>query len=241
MKSFLTCCKRTLTIVFISVSQIAWANQNERFLNTSFQVDFRSMHVWRGIETSHVPTIEPSFEISQNNYTTGIWLAQSFDGNYTELDLYLKYHYRDFSFTIYDYYCPPSIESSSEIANYNRKTTKHTIELDLAYLGTQEFPIQILVASMVYGDDINTSTNKNQYSTYVEFKYSTEIDKNSLDLFIGLNPFKSYYSAKSGIINTGLKASRNIVLFKSFTIPFQASIITNPIANSLFLSVGFSL
>ncbi|HAF31159.1 MAG TPA: hypothetical protein DCG75_19140 [Bacteroidales bacterium] len=241
MKSFLVSYKLSLILLIILFSQSVCANKNEGFINTKIQVDFRSMHVWRGIATSYVPSIEPSFEINQNNYKTGIWFAQSIDGNYTELDLYLTYNYRNFSFTIYDYYCPPSIEASSEIANYERNSTKHTIELDLAYLGSQEFPLKVLVATMIYGDDINTSTNKNYYSTYLEFAYSTEIDDNSINLFIGLTPFKSYYAEKPGIINAGLTVSRNINLHKSITIPFQASLVTNPITNSLFINFGFTL
>lgn len=241
VKSFLVSYKLSLIILIILISQSVCANKNEGLINTTIQIDFRSMHVWRGIATSYVPSIEPSFEINQNNYKTGIWFAQSIDGNYTELDLYLTYNYKNFSFTIYDYYCPPSIEASSEIANYDRNSTKHTIELDLAYLGSQEFPLKVLVATMIYGDDLNTSTNKNQYSTYLEFNYSTEIDEQSLNIFIGLNPFKSYYSHKTGVINAGVTASRNVKLYRSLTIPFQASLITNPLSNSLFLSFGFTL
>lgn len=241
MKSGLVSYKLSLIVFVFSISQSAYADKKIDILNTNIQVDFRSMHVWRGIATSHVPSIEPSFEIYQNNYKTGIWVAQSIDGNYTELDLYLSYNFHNFSFTVYDYYCPSSIESSSEITNYDRNSTKHTIELDLAYSGSQEFPLQILVATMIYGDDLNKETNKNNFSTYLEFSYSTEIDENSLDIFIGLNPFKSYYGEKLGIINAGLTASRNINLYNSIVIPFQASLITNPLTSSLFLCFGFTL
>ena len=231
-----------LLMVFVSLfSQIVFANSENKLLNTNLNLDFSTMHIWRGGATSSVPTFKPSFEITGNNSTTGIWFAQSIDGEYTEMDLYFKYNYKYFSFTIYDYYCPASIETSNEITNYDRNTTEHTIELNLAFNGTIRFPFKVLVATMVYGNDINSETDKNNYSTYLEFGYNTQIDKNSLDFFVGFNTFESYYSEEFGVINAGLTASGNIKIRKSFELPVQASLVTNPSTNSLFLNFGFTL
>lgn len=240
MKSGLVHYSIVFCIIIIS-SQSGFANKEINIIDTDIHVDFRSMHIWRGIATSYSPTIEPTFEINRKNYTTGIWLAQSFDGNYSELDLYLNYNYRDFSFTVYDYYCPPTIQASSEIANYRKNTTKHTLELNFSFNGNKQLPINILLATMVYGDDINSETNKNNYSTYLQFGYSTVIDENTIELFLGLNTFESYYGENFGIVNAGLTASRNLNVHKSLIVPIQASLITNPLANSLFLSFGFTL
>ncbi|MCB2194316.1 MAG: hypothetical protein KQH79_00555 [Bacteroidetes bacterium] len=230
-----------LVVGLLLFSNAISANNEDKILDSDITLDFRTMHIWRGSATSYTPTFEPSFEITRNNYTTGIWFAQSIDGNYTELDLYFSYNVKNFSFTIYDYYCPPSIETSKEITNYDKYTTKHTIELNAAFNGTKQLPIKLLVATMVYGDDINSDNNKNYYSTYVELGYSTVIDENALDIFVGFNTFESYYGDDFGIVNAGLTTSRNLKIYKSFEVPVQASIITNPMANSLFLNFGFTL
>lgn len=241
MRSGLNSYKLSIFVVVIFVSQVSFANTNAEVLNTNIKVDFRSMHIWRGIASSYVPTIEPSFEVNKNNSTTGIWIAQSIDGNYTELDLYFTYTFNDFSFTLYDYYCPPSIQASNEIANYNQTNTNHTIELNLAFAGNEKVPFNILVATMIYGDDLDHETNKNNYSTYIQLGYSTQIENSSLNLFVGISPFKSYYGETAGIANAGLTASRNLVISKNRKIPVEASLITNPMKNSLFLNFGFSL
>lgn len=240
MKSGLILYGIVFCIIILS-SQSVFANKEIEIIETDIHVDFRSMHIWRGIATSYSPTIEPTFEINRNNYATGIWLAQSIDGNYSELDLYLNYKLRDFSFTIYDYYCPPSFEASNEFANYRKNTTKHTIELNLAFNGNEQVPINILLATMVYGDDMNSETTKNNYSTYLQLGYSAEIQENTISLFLGINAFESYYGNNFGVVNAGLTASRNMNLRKSLILPIQASLITNPMANSLFLSFGFTL
>ncbi len=240
MKSGIILYKFFLTVFISLIVQVVFANGENKLLNTNINLDFSTMHIWRGSATSNVPTFKPSFEITRNNSTTGIWFAQSIDGEYTEIDLYYTYNHKNFSFTIYDYYCPTSIETSNEITNYDRNTTKHTIELNLSFSGTTQFPFEVLVATMVYGDDINPETNKNYYSTYLEFGYSTQVDKSSLDLFVGLNTFESYYGEKFGIINAGVTASRNIKIRKSFQLPVRASIVTNPSTNSMFINFGFN-
>ena len=241
MKSGLNSYKLALAIIFIFVSQELSANTKIEILNSNLKIDFMSMHIWRGFATTYSPTIEPSFDVTRNNSTTGIWVAQSLDGNYTELDLYFKYTLNNFSFTIYDYYCPPSYKSSNEIADYNKYTTKHTIEFDFAFNGTQYFPIKILVATMVYGDDLDVKTNKKRYSSYFQFGYSTEIDNSIIDLVLGFNAFESYYGNQFGVVNAGVTVSKDLKTIKSRKVPLQISLITNPSINSLFLSFGFTL
>ena len=117
LKSGLMGYRLIITIVIVFFSSTIFANKKNEFLDSDIVLDFRTMHIWRGIATSYSPTFEPTFEVSRNNYTTGIWFAQSLDGNYTELDLYFTYTFKNFSFTIYDYYCPPSIGATSPLLN----------------------------------------------------------------------------------------------------------------------------
>jgi len=241
MKSGITVIKFLLVVFIWLGSKTLLANGENGLLNATTKLDFRTMHIWRGSATSYVPTFEPSFEITRNNSTTGIWFAQSVDGSYTELDLYFTYDFKSFSFTVYDYYCPTSIETSNEITNFKRETTKHTIELDATFNGTTRFPVKVLVATMIYGDDINAETNKHNYSTYVELGYGAQIDQNTLDLFVGFNMFQSYYGDQFGIVNAGLTAYRNIQVTEAWNVPVQASLITNPTTNSVFMNFGFTL
>lgn len=241
MKSGLTSYVFIFIILGISISQSLFATKKNPFFDSTFSIDFRSTHIWRGTASVYSPTIEPSFEINRGNYTSGIWIARSLDGNYTEMDLYITFENRNFSFTIYDYYCPSSIQASNEITNFETTTTDHLIELDLAFKGTSQFPIKILIATMIYGNDLDSETNRNNYSTYLQFAYSTQIDKNNLDLFLGLNTFKSCYGDTFGIVNAGITVSQNLNIFKTREIPIQASLVTNPYANSLLINFGFNL
>lgn len=233
--------KLTLLVVLILVIKINYANTKNGIFNTKFTVDFMSMHTWRGYATSYAPTIEPTLELSTDNSTTGIWAAHSIDNQYTEIDLYFTYNYKNISFTIFDYYCPPSYKASSEITNYEKYSTKHTIELALEISNIINTPFDFMVATMVYGDDLHNETLENRYSTYFQLGYTTSIDQNNIDLVLGFNAFESYYADKFGIVNAGVKTSRNVSVFNKKEIPLQAALITNPLMNTLFIQFGFTL
>lgn len=226
--------------IFIHTVQGVFAN-NTITPVVNFNVDFRSMHVWRGIATSTTPTLEPSVTFTKNNYTTGIWAAQSIGGNYSEIDIYFNYEFRNFSFAVYDYYCPTSFIGEDEFTDFNEFTTKHTLELDIAYHGSPELPFHLLVATMVYGDDKNPETLDNYYSTYFEIGYNTHIKQSNVQLFMGFNVFSGYYGEKVGIVNAGLTTINHLKIANNRIVPFQASIITNPMNKHLYLVFGFSL
>lgn len=234
--------KLTFLLIFLSAYQYSSASNENSIFNANFSVDFMSMHTWRGYATSDMPTVEPSLELSTANSKVGIWAAHSIDGKYSEIDLYFSYQYKNITFSVFDYYCPPSYKETDEITNYTRYSTKHTIELALEYNNMFKSPFNFMVASMVYGDDLNSETKENRYSTYFQFSYSTTIEKNSIDLVLGFNAFdNTYYADSFGIVNAGITTTRNLKAFKSKEIPLQASLITNPTMNSLFLKFGFTL
>lgn len=229
----------TLTFIFIHLANLLFGRDNIPDVNLG--IDFRTMHVWRGIATSTVPTLEPSVTFSKNSYSMGVWAAQSIDGDYAEMDIFFNYNFRDFSFSVYDYYCPTSFSGNDEFTDFNEHTTKHTFELDVAYNGSSGFPFQMLVATMVYGDDLNPKNQNNYYSTYFELCYKIQLYQTDIRLFLGLNAFDGYYGDKFGVINTGLTAINYLKITNDKEIPVQATFIANPMHKNYYILFGFSL
>jgi len=214
------------------------ADENKSIIN--YKIDFRNQHIWRGSQTSKIPCIEPSAWMSKNNLDFGAWAAQSINGQYSELDLFIKYSIKDFSFSFYDYYCPTEV-TSDEFLDYKNSSTKHLFDINFNYNGNHNFPISLLISTMIYGDDKNPNNNKNYYSTYVEFGYSTSINNSTLNFFLGLTPSTSFYNKKFGIVNAGISKSTKIKTINNYQIPIVTSIITNPQKKTLFLVIGFSI
>jgi len=237
--------KKFLLILFALISAYISkgndiASKNKK-INLNYQVDIVSQHLWRGYAISDLPSFEPSVEIQFRGFSSGIWAAQSIDGKYSELDIYLKYSIKNISFGIYDYYCPSSFKEIDNYYNFIQKTTNHTLDFHLFYNGTKNFPFKFLLATMVYGDDLNPETNKNYYSTYAEIDYTLNIQNLKICYVLGLNPFKSYYGDKPGIINTGIKTTGKLNFSKKSAIPIQASILLNPLNDIIHISMGITI
>jgi len=236
--------KFLLFFIFLSGSLFGIEFNNNDSLNTPkliIKSDFMSQHLWRGYAMCDIPSVEPTLELSHKYYKVGVWSALSMDGKYFEVDTYVKITYLGFSLAVYDYYCPGSISSKQSFFNYQQNKTKHTLDLHIEYEGKSLIPFRIILATMIYGDDINSNTNKNFYSTYLELSCYSHIDKVNLEYFLGFNLFESYYGNKPAIINAGLKSAGNINIFKNRQVNLQASIVANPLTNRVFLIVGFGL
>lgn len=187
--------KFSIFFIFLSGSLFGIETNNIDSLNTTkliLKSDFMSQHLWRGYAMCDGPAIEPTLELSYKYYKAGVWSALSMDGKYFEVDTYVKINYLGFSLAVYDYYCPGSISSSQSLFNFRQNATKHTLDLHIEYESKSAIPVKIILATMIYGDDISLNTNKNYYSTYLELAYSSNIEKINLEYFLGYNLFESY-------------------------------------------------
>ena len=61
--------KLIFAALVILFSNSVFANKKNEFFDSDIVLDFRTMHIWRGIATSYSSTIEPTFEVNRNNYT----------------------------------------------------------------------------------------------------------------------------------------------------------------------------
>lgn len=236
--------KISLFFIFLSGSLYAIETENRDSIQNPTLIirsDFMSQHLWRGYAICNVPSFEPSVELSSKYLKAGIWGALSADGKYFEVDTYFKLTYSSVSLGLYDYYCPGSISSKQSYFNFKQNDTKHTLDLHIEYEGDKTFPVKFMLATMIYGDDLNPKTNKNFYSTYLELACFSKVDKINLEYFMGFNLFESYYGNKPSIINTGIKSTGNIKFFKKKHINLHASIVSNPLTNRIYLVFGMGL
>jgi hypothetical protein len=79
---------------------------------------------------------------------------------------------------------------------------------------------------------------------YFQVGFTTSIKDVGLNLFVGGTPGESggYYGVTDfSLINVGFKASREIKITDSFSIPLSGSVILNPASEDLFYVVGITL
>lgn len=207
----------------------------------SVSIDVYSRHIWRGFSNGTSFSIQPSLEYNYNNFTGGIWGAWCIDGSYTELDLFLSFQKGNLTATIYDYFCPVNPVEKFEFFEIGKGKTKHTFDLNLEYANPEKHPFSLLVATMLYGDDINPATGNSYYSTYIEPAAGFSFGKTNVRVFAGFTPFKSYYAEHNAVVNTGLSASRKFRIAKNVKLPVKVSFTHNPYHHRSFLTFGINL
>lgn len=229
--------------------------------------DLMSRYVWRGRDYGNSPAIQPNLAFTWKGLAIGAWGSYAFGphsvqvndstmadaGHYSEMDLYISYTYKWFTLMLFDYFTVNGLDpnSGNRYFDYNNATTGHTLELCLTYQGPESFPLQVLASTLVYGADkgkdstgVYGAGTENNYSTYFEVSYQFNIRPVDIKLkpFIGGIPFGgSWYGPYAGVINLGLQAKKDIPITEKFSLPIQASLVTNPQAQSVFLVFGISL
>ncbi len=233
----------------------------------NFGADLMSRYIWRGMDYGNSPAIQPNLGFAWKGLTIGAWGSYAFAkhsiqvndstiedaGNYSEMDLYISYTYKWFTLMAFDYFTVNGLNPNegNRYFDYNNKTTAHTFELCLTFDGPESFPIQVMASTLVFGADKGKDSTgtygfgeNNNYSTYFELGYKFTLKRIGVDLkpFIGGIPFgSSWYGPHAGITNFGLTAKREIPVTQQYSLPVQASLITNPQAQSVFLVFGISL
>ena len=208
-------------------------------LDASF--DIYTHHLWRGAANGTSVSLQPSVEYSYGNFSAGAWGAWSIDGSYTELDIYAAYSLGSFNLTLYDYFCPVNPVKEFEFFEIRQGATRHTLDLNVAYARPEKHPFGLLVATMIYGDDINPESGRNYYSTYIEPSFHFRLLKSDMKVVSGFTPAKSYYASRFAFVNTGLSASRILKLARKVNIPAILKLAYNPYADKFHFSFGVTL
>jgi hypothetical protein len=232
-----------------------------------FGADLLSRYIWRGYDYGNSPAIQPNIAFSWKGLNIGAWGSYAFTkhsielndttiidaGNYAETDLYISYTYKWFTLLLFDYFNMNGLNANdgNKYFDYNNATTGHTFEGCLVFDGPKQFPLQVTLSTLFYGADKDQDSTgvygygtNNNYSTYFELACKIHLKKIDVELkpFIGGIPFgSSWYGPYAGVINLGLTAKKSIPITPLYSLPVQASLITNPQAQSIFLVFGVSL
>lgn len=212
--------KRLKFLVFIAMTLClnvtVWAQDNDQN-KFSANVDLFSRHVWRGNANGNVPSVQPYMAYRMKSFEVGSWAAYSLDDSYAEFDLYLQYFTENFSLTLFDYYAPkwsPKVEF--DYGDLNVNTTHHTFDVVAKYNLQWPVPVQITLASKVWGDD-KDAENKNRYSSYYELAVPFAIKSVKGSVCMGGTPYKSSYGSP-GITHFTALLSRKCMITQHYGI-----------------------
>ncbi len=232
-----------ISILLVTSNHFIFSQEKTSNVDVALNVDFVSRYNWRGINLSNSSAIQPTLEFSCKNITLGSWASYTTAlESMQEVDFYAKYSKGPVTLTLYDYFNP--IEggaSSPNYFNYSSDSTLHTIEAIAETEPFGKFPLSATVGVFIYGNDRDTVTGKNQYSTYLQLAYPFNIQKSEINLFCGVTPAKGYYANKFNVVNVGLSVARDIEITDNFKVPITGTLGVNPELKNIYFVVGLTL
>jgi hypothetical protein len=241
-------------LILFSLLSICFLDLNAQELSGG--ADIMSRYVWRGRDFGNSPSIQPCIEFSVAGFTLGTWGAFSTNSNnFQEHDIYLSYSFLDmFSIGVTDYFFPAfpldHFGYKNKYFDYAEETTNHYIEANLSFGGTESFPVSLSANMFFYGADakpaLDPQTNEEvrgdqYYSTYLEVGYSGELSEANYDLFLGVTTGEGLYGTTFGVVNLGITVNKDVKITDDFSLPVQASFITNPQDENIYFVFGISL
>lgn len=229
-------------IMLILCAQQIFAQDQEGDFSVDLSADIVSRYVWRGLNLSESPAVQPMLGISYRGFSFGSWASYTFAQEaIQEVDLYLGYQNNRFGITLNNYYNTlDTLGSTGNYFNVKPSDTPHVLEGVVSVYGPKSFPITLTLATMFYGND-RDEDGKNLYSSYVELDYPISINSVDAKVFFGITPAKGLYAEKFRVVNVGISASRGIPITEKFELPIKGSFMVNPSQEKVFFVISITL
>ena len=207
-------------------------------VETTVSADVVSTYVWRGMECGSA-AIQPTLGIGYKGLSLSAWgsygLVDTNDAK--EFDLTLAYSTGGFNIGITDYWFNTPEE---RYFLYDANKTSHIFEANIGY----DFgPAAIQWFTNFAGNDGYNKDGKRAYSSYVELSAPFKLASVDWSAAIGAVPYATDFYGVDGfaVTNVSLKATKDIKVTDSFSIPVFAQVAANPSTEKAYLVFGFTL
>ena len=207
-------------------------------VETTVSADVVSTYVWRGMECGSA-AIQPTLGIGYKGLSLSAWgsygLVDTNDAK--EFDLTLAYSTGGFNIGITDYWFNTPEE---RYFLYDANKTSHIFEANIGY----DFgPAAIQWFTNFAGNDGYNKDGKRAYSSYVELSAPLKLASVDWSATVGAVPYATDFYGVDGfaVTNVSLKATKDIKVTDSFSIPVFAQVAANPSTEKAYLVFGFTL
>lgn len=236
MKNF-----KVLSLALVGMMCVGAASAQDE-LETTVSADLVSNYVWRG-EKLDDAAIQPSVGISYKGLSFSAWGSYGLTGSENtteELDLTLAYEVGNFNVGITDYW-----SAGDKYFYYGAHGTGHIFEANVGY----DFgPLAIQWYTNFAGYDYYKDNGKRSYSSYFEVTAPFELGGLDWEAAIGAVPYKAnescyadYLNAKNfAVTNVSLKATKEVKITDSFSIPLFAQLAANPSLQKAYFVFGIT-
>ena len=233
--------KIVLFAMALVMSMTAFA-QDE--IETTIGADFVNQYVWRGQDLGST-AVQPTLGVAYKGLSLSAWgsCGLTNPADMKELDITLAYTVGGFNIGVTDYWFnKDGLDPEGRYFKYDAHGTNHVFEANIGY--------DFGVASVQWftnfsGNDGINKDGKRAYSSYAEVVVPFKLATVDWTATVGAVPFAtSFYNGwTSGfaVTNLALKATKDIKVTDSFSIPVFGQLVGNPCSQKAYLVFGFTL
>ena len=215
--------------------------QNEEKVETIISGDIVSSYIWRGQDLGSA-AILPTLGVGYKGLSLTAWgsygLVNSDDVK--ELDLTLAYSFGGLNIGVTDYWFDAGLDPDNRYFKYDAHGTNHLFEANIGY----DFGIASLqwFTNFAGNDGVNND-GKRAYSSYVEAAVPFKLSSIEWTATAGAVPFATTFYGTSGfaVTNLSLRATKEIKVTDTFSIPIFGQVTANPCSQKAYLVLGFTL
>ena len=231
--------KIVLFAMGLAMSMATFAQEIE----TTISGDIVSNYIWRGQDLGNV-SIQPTLGVSYKGLSLTAWgsVGLSNSSDTKELDFTLAYTIGGFNIGITDYWTDNGADEAARYFKYGAHSTNHIFEANVGYdFGFASFQWFTNFA----GNDGTNRDGKRAYSSYMEVVVPFKLATVDWTATAGAVPFATSayngWTSRFAVTNVALKASKDIKITDSFSIPVFGQVVGNPCTQKAYFVLGVTL
>ena len=211
-------------------------------LETTVAADFVSSYIWRGQDLGST-AVQPTLGVAYKGLSLSAWGSYGLTdpADTKEFDLTLAYTIGGLNIGVTDYwFSKDGLDPEARYFKYDAHGTNHLFEANIGY--------DFGVASVQWytnfaGNDGTNKDGKRAYSSYAEVVVPFKLATVDWSASLGAVPFAttSYGTTGFAVTNLSLKATKDIKVTDSFSIPVFGQVVGNPCSQKAYLVFGFTL
>ena len=210
-------------------------------VETTVATDVVSSYIWRGQDLGST-AVQPTLGIGYKGFSLSAWGSYGLvnPADTKEFDLTLAYTTGGFNIGITDYWFSAGLDPDARYFKYDAHGTNHVFEANIGY----DFGFASLQWFTNFaGNDGMNKDGKRAYSSYVEVAVPFRLATVDWTATAGAVPFATDFYGTNGfaVTNLALKATKEIKVTDTFSIPVFGQVVGNPCSQKAYLVFGFTL
>ena len=203
--------------------------------------DIVSSYIWRGQDLGNV-SLQPTLGVAYKGLSLTAWgsVGLTTPADTKEFDLTLAYTLGGFNIGITDYWFNAGLDPENRYFKYDAHGTNHVYEANIGY----DFGLaSVQWYTNFSGNDGVNKDGDRAYSSYVEVVVPFKLSAIDWTATAGAVPFATDFYGTNGfaVTNLALKATKDIKVTDTFSIPIFAQVAANPCSQKAYLVLGLTL